>query len=63
MKMFYIDSTAVSIFVDMLVELTNTETVVVSPPRARLNFLKAIILVNYPSHMSKLTSEIVQRHH
>ena len=36
-----LDSTAVSIFVVILVELTNTETAVVSPPRALLNFLKA----------------------
>ena len=31
------DSTAVSIFVVILVDLTNTETAVVSPPRALLN--------------------------
>ena len=36
-----VDSTAVSIFVVILVELTNTETAVVSPPRALLNFQKA----------------------
>ena len=36
-----IDSAAVSIFVVILVELTNTETAVVSPPRALLNFQKA----------------------
>ena len=38
-----VDSTAVSIFVVILVELTNTETVVVSPSRALLNFQKATI--------------------
>ena len=37
-----LNSAAVSIFVVILVELTNTETVVVSPPRALLNFQKAI---------------------
>ena len=37
-----LDSAAVSIFVVILVELTNTETAVVSPPRALLNFKKAI---------------------
>ena len=36
-----VDSTAVSIFVDILVELTNTETAVVTPPSAMLNFQKA----------------------
>ena len=36
-----LDSTAVSIFVVILVELTNTETAVVSPSRALLNFEKA----------------------
>ena len=36
-----LDSTAVSIFVAILIELTNTETAVVSPPRALLNFQKA----------------------
>ena len=36
-----VDSAAVSIFVVILVELTNTETAVVSPPRALLNFQKA----------------------
>ena len=38
-----VDSAAVSIFVVILVELTNTETAVVSPPRALLNFQKATI--------------------
>ena len=37
----FLDSTAVSIFVVILVELTNTETALVSPPRALLNFQKA----------------------
>ena len=37
----FLDSSAVSIFVVILVELTNTETAVVSPPRALLNFQKA----------------------
>ena len=36
-----VDSTTVSIFVVISVELTNTETAVVSPPRALLNFQKA----------------------
>ena len=40
--MFFVDSAAVSIFVVILVELTNTETAVVSPSRALLNFQKAI---------------------
>ena len=38
-----LDSAAVSIFVVILVELTNTETAVVSPHRALLNFQKATI--------------------
>ena len=38
---WWVDSTAVSIFVLILVALTNTEMAVVSPPRALLNFRKA----------------------
>ena len=34
----FLDSSAVSIFVVILVELTNTETAVVNPPRALLSF-------------------------
>ena len=39
--MSHLDSAAVSIFVVILVEMKNTETAVVSPPRAQLNFQKA----------------------
>ena len=35
-----LERTAVSIFVDILVELTNTETAVETFPRAMLNFQK-----------------------
>ena len=37
----YLASAAVSVFVVILVELTNTETVVGSPLKAMLNFQKA----------------------